>query len=98
MGGVASGNFSGDVDFSSTTDGTLGNPDTGAVQFNGVIGIGRDQRLVVDSTFGNLHLLVLLTSKVEQLILANGDTDNVVLLVKLYQILFLMMMVSMSWN
>ena len=51
LGGVASGNFSGDVDFSSTTDNTLGNPDTGAVQFNG--GIGIDKNLTVG---GGLHV------------------------------------------
>ena len=78
LGGVASGNFSGDVDFSSTTDNTLGNPDTGAVQFNG--GIGIDKNLTVG---GGLHVqgqstfVGVANFQGGTINLGDGDTDNV---------------------
>ena len=78
LGGVASGNFTGDLDFSSTTDNVLGNPDTGSVQFNG--GIGIDKNLTVG---GGLHVqgqstfVGVANFQGGTINLGDGDTDNV---------------------
>ena len=75
MGGVASGNFSGDVDFSSTTDNTLGNPDTGAVQFNG--GIGRPDSWWWTPRSNQSTFVGVANFQGGTINLGDGDTDNV---------------------
>ena len=78
LGGVSSGDFSGDVDFSSTTNNTLGDPDTGAVQFNG--GVGIDKNVTIG---GGLHVqgqsvfVGVANFQGGTINLGDSDTDNV---------------------
>ena len=79
LGGVASGNFSDIVNFSDTTDNTLGDSNTGAdLQFDG--GVGIDKNLTVG---GGLHVqgqstfVGVANFQGGTINLGDGDTDNV---------------------
>ena len=78
LGGVASGNFSDVVNFTDTTDNTLGDSNTGAAQFDG--GVGIDKNLTVG---GGLHVqgqstfVGVANFQGGTINLGDGDTDNV---------------------
>lgn len=78
LGGVASGNFSDIVNFSDTTDNTLGDSNTGAAQFDG--GVGIDKNLTVGGSLhvqGHSNFVGVVTFRGGTINLGDGNTDNV---------------------
>ena len=78
LGGVASGNFSDIVNFSDTTDNTLGDSNTGAAQFDG--GVGIDKNLTVGGGLhvqGHSNFVGVVTFRGGTINLGDGNTDNV---------------------
>ncbi len=78
LGGVASGNFSDIVNFTDTTDNTLGDSNTGAAQFDG--GVGIDKNLTVGGSLhvqGHSNFVGVVTFRGGTINLGDGNTDNV---------------------
>ena len=78
LGGVASGNFSDVVNFTDTTDNTLGDSNTGAAQFDG--GVGIDKNLTVGGSLhvqGHSNFVGVVTFRGGTINLGDGNTDNV---------------------
>jgi hypothetical protein len=70
--------FSGITTFSNTTDNTLGNPDTGAVQIDGGLGVNKNVTVGAGlSVVGESYFIGTATFYGGQLNLGDSDTDNI---------------------
>ncbi len=71
--------FSGITNFTDTTDNTLGNADTGAVQIDGGLGVNKNVTIGAGlSVVGNTHFIGTATFYGGQINLGDSDTDDIV--------------------
>jgi hypothetical protein len=75
---LASPSFSGNVSFTGTGDNTLGNPDTGAVQIDGGLGINKNVTIGAGlSVAGQSYFIGTATFYGGQINLGDSDTDDI---------------------
>ena len=76
---IPGGTLTGITTFTNTTDNTLGNADTGAVQIDGGLGVNRNVTVGAGlSVIGQSHFIGTATFYGGQINLGDGDTDDIV--------------------